>query len=348
MASNERPGVFTSYEVNSALTGSGLGNAVGLVAMTGTANAAASVTVSSYADAASKFGVGSNATELTRLLLLNGAPVIIALTVKNGATTTDYTDAFNTLKNDENIRILVCDSHSTAVHAAMLESISTAPENCKHRIGVVGSASTVQQLKAIAMDLNSERMLIVSPVASVNGTDGIAGSTAAALAGVIAAGNDPALPLNGAELYGLGGLSRNYSDSDIDALVLAGVTPLETVGGRVSVVRGITSRSRTGGVTDATWRELTTTLILDDVITTVRNSLRTRFTRAKNTVQTRGAIRTQVIIELESKLTREIIDSYGAVTVTPSDSDPTVCEVSFEFAVAHGLNRIYLTAHITV
>ena len=29
-------------------------------------------------------------------------------------------------------------------------------------------------------------------------------------------------------------------------------------------------------------------------------------------------------------------------------SDPTVCLVEFSFTVAHGLNRIYLTAHITV
>ena len=28
--------------------------------------------------------------------------------------------------------------------------------------------------------------------------------------------------------------------------------------------------------------------------------------------------------------------------------DPTVCLVEFGFAVAHGLNRIYLSAHITV
>ena len=44
----------------------------------------------------------------------------------------------------------------------------------------------------------------------------------------------------------------------------------------------------------------------------------------------------------------EIIDSYGEVTVTASEDDPTVCLVEFSFAVAHGLNQIYLTVHITV
>ena len=135
---------------------------------------------------------------------------------------------------------------------------------------------------------------------------------------------------------------------EIDRLVQGGVTPLEAVGGVVSPVRGITTRTSTGGAPDTTWRELTTILIVDDVIPSIRQSLRSRFSKTKNTGQTRGAIRSQVIVELESKLRSEIIDSYGDVTVSVYDEDPTVCLVEFSFAVAHGLNQIYLTAHITI
>ena len=72
----------------------------------------------------------------------------------------------------------------------------------------------------------------------------------------------------------------------------------------VSPVRGITTRTTTGGAQDITWRELTTILIVDDVIPSIRASLRSRFSRTKNTAQTRGAIRSQVIVELENKLRR--------------------------------------------
>ena len=53
-------------------------------------------------------------------------------------------------------------------------------------------------------------------------------------------------------------------------------------------------------------------------------------------------------MELERKREAEIIEGYGEVTARASEDDPTVCEVEFPFAVAHGLNQIYLTAHITV
>ena len=134
----------------------------------------------------------------------------------------------------------------------------------------------------------------------------------------------------------------------LDQLVHGGVTPIECVGGVCSPVRGITTRTSTGGAADTTWRELTTILIVDEVIPTIRNALRARFARSKNTAQSRGAIRSQVVLELEEMKSREIVDGYGEVKVSALESDATVCMVEFSFTVAHGLNRIYLTAHITV
>ena len=62
----------------------------------------------------------------------------------------------------------------------------------------------------------------------------------------------------------------------------------------------------------------------------------------------RRAIRAQVVLELENKLAREIITGYEDVAVAADPEDPTRCLVEFAFTVAHGLNQIWLTAHITV
>ena len=109
-----------------------------------------------------------------------------------------------------------------------------------------------------------------------------------------------------------------------------------------------TSPGCAGGAADTAWRELTTILVVDEVIPGLRNALRARFSRAKNTPQTRGAIRSQTVMELEKRVSREIIDGYEDVTVTASEDDPTVCLVEFAFTVAHGLNQVWLSAHITV
>ena len=122
----------------------------------------------------------------------------------------------------------------------------------------------------------------------------------------------------------------------------------ERTGGVTSVVRGVTTRTTTDGTADTTWRELSTILVVDDVIPGIRSALRSKFHRAKNTEQSRGAIRSQVVLELENRKEREIISGYDNVAVSADPDNPTVCQVEFSFSAAQGLNQIWLTAHITV
>ena len=348
MAINERPGVYSNVEVSSRLSGSSTGKTIGIAAISSTGSKGVCTSVTSYGEAVSIFGSDCNLTKLIKLLLLNGAAAIEAVPVSVGseATTADYIAAFAGLMEKENVTIMLCDSRADAVYSAMKTVIEGAAENCKYRIGIVESAGTVAEVSAKAAAINYERIIMAYPAIENDGA--LMGAAAAALAGVISAGGDPALPINGAELVGLDSFSKLFSDADINTLVQAGVTPIESVYGSPCVVRAVTTRAKSSGVADSTWRELTTVLVIDDVIPSVRKALRVKFPRVKNTAQTRGAIRTQVIIELENKLKKEIIDAYGDVTATADESDPTVCNVGFEFTVAHGLNRIVLSAQICV
>lgn len=267
------------------------------------------------------------------------AAVVKAVKV-SAATPTGYEAAFAALEQ-EAVDVIVCDSTSVDVQLKLRASVEKASGAQRERIGVVsgGASETAAKLVERAGKLNSERMVLTAP-GDVR--------MAAAAAAVIAGESDPSVPVNGAVLAGFSGLSASYDDTQVDTLVTGGVTPLECVSGEVSIVRGITTRTTTGGAADKTWRELTTVRIVDDVIPALRASLRARFVRSKNTAQVRAAIRSQVMVELENKRAQEIIDSFGEVSVKASEDDPTVCLVEFSFAVAHGLNRIYLSAHITV
>ena len=351
LTTHERPGVYSSYDASTLVRGSGGHQIVGLAAINSVAAAGVPITVTSYEAAVSAFGSQEgkqDMAELIRVALLNGAAAVVAVPV---ADEEGYEAAFEALGSVENIRVMLCDSTQLAVQQALRDSVLSASAARRERIAVVGGAAgeEVSALVERAKGLNCERIVLVAP-SSVDGEDAAvdALSTAAAVAGAIASQSDPAIPLGGAELLGLKGLSQQYSDNDIDLLVRGGVTPVESVNGQVSVVRGITTRTSSGEVEDTTWRELSTILIVDDVIPTLRDSLRSKFRRAKNTAQSRGAIRTQVVLELENKMSREIITGYDQVTVSAHSEDPTVCVVEFTFTVAHGLNQIWLTAHIVI
>ena len=347
---HERPGVYSSYDASAAVRGGRAARTVGVAAKSTSGTANAAVRLTSYEMGLSAFGEDAEGTPgmsaILKLLFLGGASTVVAVKVDED----DYAAAFRVLQTVENLQVIVCDSGELTVQQALRVSLESASAARRERIAVVGmSDASTADLTERATALNSERMVLVGP----DGLDGagkpVSGVfAAAAVAAAVAMTRDPAIPLNGTPLNGLTGVSVDYTDSEIDVLVRGGVTPLEAVGGVVSPVRGITTRTTTGGADDTTWRELTTILIADDVIPAIRQSLRSRFSQTKNTVQTRGAIRSQTIVELENKLRAEIIDSYSDVAVSASEEDPTICLVEFSFAVAHGLNQIYLTAHITI
>ena len=343
VTTHERPGVYSAYDASSVVRGRGGSRTVAIAAKSEGGTAGTLYRLGRYEEAVTAFGAGDSLTGLVRLLFLNGAGAVLAVPVEEDD---EYEAAFALLAAEEDVAVTVCDSATLTVQQDLRDSVEEASGARRERIAVVpgGAGETAAQLAQRAGDINSERVVLAAPCEK----SGTAGSVAAAVAGVIAGESDPALPLGGAEVLGLGELERSFDDNELDTLILGGVTALEQSGGETTVVRGITTRTKTGEAADATWRELSTILIVDEVIPGIRNALRSRFRRAKNTEQSRGAIRSQVVLELEDRLSREIITGYDNVTVTASEADPTVCLVEFSFTVTHGVNQIWLTAHISV
>lgn len=334
---HERPGVYSSYDM-SGVVRTGAGATVGVAALSQGGTAGALYQIARYEDAESTFGKTDNLSALVRLLLENGASQVWAVPVVEEE---GYAAAFETLGGVEQIAVVTCDSTELSVQQAMRDSVVKASADRRERIAVApsGGEEQVEALVTRAAGLNSERVVLVAPGGA---------EYAAAVAGAIAGESDPAVPMSGAGLAGVPGLSGRYSENQLDVLIRGGVTPLEETSGTVSIVRGVTTRTKTGEAADSTWKELTTIRVVDDVIPAVREALRIQFRRAKNTEQSRGAIRSRVILELENKLQREIITGYDNVMVTAAQEDPTVCLVEFSFTVTHGLNQIWLTAHIKI
>ena len=348
ITTHQRPGVYSAYDASALVYGRGRGGLVGLAAVNTAVEAGTLTTVTSYEKAVSVFGIEGDMAILAGLALRNGASGVVCAAV---ADADGYEDAFALLCSREDIPVMICDSTSLTVQQKLRDSVVAARASRRERIAVVGTTKgeKVDTMVTRAVGLNNERAVLVAPGAVDGEGAAISGNrVAACVAGVLVSEPDPAIPLGGAVLQGLSGLSQHYSDNELDPLILAGVTPVEELGGTVSVVRGVTTRTMTDGSYDSTWRDLCTIRVIDAVIPALRASLRSKFRRAKNTPRGRGAIRAQVVLELENFLSREIITAYDGVTVTADETDPTRALVDFNFTVAHGLNQIWLSAHITV
>ena len=345
---HQRPGVYSDYDVSALIHGSGSGGVVGLAAVCNQVEQGKVWTVTGQQQAAALFGAEHCMTLLSALALRNGAGAVICTAAADAE---GYEAAFELLCAQEDVSVMLCGSTELTVQQKLRDCVLEASASRRERIGVVAGTAgeSVTELIERAAGLNSERMVLVGSGMAEEVTDELAGlKLAAAAAGAIAGQRDPAIPLGGAALKGVNGLAGICKDADLDLMILGGVTPVEQMGGEVSVVRGVTTRTSTDGVSDPTWRDLNTVLVIDTVIPALRGSLRSKFRRAKNTARGRGAIRAQVVLELENFLAKEIITAYDGVKVTADEEDPTRALVEFSFTVAHGLNQIWLSAHITV
>ena len=240
---HERPGVYSVYDASSVTSAGRAAKRIGVAALAvkGTANTV--VTLTGYSTGVDVFGEDEagapGMSTLLKLLFANGASTVYAVRTGEAADLAAYQAAFAALESYD-VQVMVCDSSEVNIQKALKTAVETASAARGERIGVIGgSGDTAAQLVTRAAAVNSERMVLVGPdMKDENGTELPGVFAAAAVAGAIACGSDPAMPLNGAELYGIGGLQSVYSDNDIDLLVQGGVTPLEDVGGVVSPVRG--------------------------------------------------------------------------------------------------------------
>ena len=343
-----RPGVYSEYDLSGVVYGGNRGGLVGLAAVNTAVKAGTMTMITGYEQAVRVFGSEGEMAKLAALALHNGAGGVVCTPVKDRDS---YEEAFAVLSTREEIAVVICDSTSLTVQQKLRDSVEQASTMRRERVAVVsvtqGEMADTMALRAEG--LNSERVILVGPGGVNEAGNAISGTCmAACVAGVLAGETDPAIPLGGAELKGVSGLYHNPSDAEIEQMIRQGVSPLEQLGGRVVVVRGVTTRTTTDGVKDETWQDLCTVRVIDTVIPGIRNALHTKFRRAKNTPRGRGAIRAQVVLELENFLKREIITAYDGVTVTADETDPARALVDFSFTVAHGLNQIWLSAHITV
>ncbi len=337
---HERPGVYVEYDTSNR-AGSKKSRIAGICAM---GSSGGMYRFSSVQNALLVFPVNTIQGKMLSLAFENGADTVQICSVTD---LQGYANAFERLIRD--VDVLATDCTDVTALSALAEALCA--EGAKQCVAFTGmSAPDTDDLTDLAENVNCERIVLVGPDVRFAGENACGGGclAAAAMAGLVCAQDDPALPLSGAALRGLDAVSTALTEAQIDELVQGGVTPLEQVGAQVRIVRAVTTRTATDGTADDTWRELSTVMILDDVIPAVRDTLAEKFLRRKNTAATRNAIRAQTAIILDDRVRRQIIESYDDLHVEAVQDDPTACEVSFSFGIVQGLLRIHLYAHILV
>ena len=312
----------------------------------------------STSDAKSKIGDNEIANKMIKSLINKRVTQIFVMIpgaemVEGEATgRLDYEGALRELISYD-ISIVLVDDLNTVDPRIVKEYLDMAEEEDKYRYSVLSAPFTaVEDLVVFQESVNHDRIFIPGPMLTDHDGNTVEPEvTCAALAAVISTETiDPALPMNGVELKGFGGVEKILLKSELEYMVDNGITPIysEVVGGAPNVYRLVTSHTKTGAEVDRTWQEGTTRFIADDVLHSVRTRILSKYKRTKNVTRILDAMKTDVIDVLSTKQELEIIENLdtSTVSVIKDPDDLYGALIDYEFDVVTPLYTVRITQHM--
>lgn len=342
---NLRPGVYSRYHVSSAYTAPRSAKHAAVIARANGGEAGKAYRFASLSAAREVFSADTDGKTMLgclQILFANGVSEVVAIPVDNG-----YAEAFALSEEFENIGALICDATGSSDLRALRDSAVSASGKLRERVAYCGIADAAAAAAA-ARELGCERVVLACPAASPSGgAQEAAVYTACALAGAVLAENDCAYNFNGYPLVGIE-LAGKLSEAEIQSLLAAGVCAVESVNGSPELVRALTTSTVSGGVPDRSLADLNTILIIDEIIPSVRASLRLLLRGLRLSEHSLQSVRTQVTVLLTAYRDSGVIESFSPPGIHGDLSDPAVCVVELSFKVAHLVSQIHLTAHIQV
>ena len=145
VTSHLRPGVYSVYEASSVVGRSPRRGWAGVVGLSEGGTPGKVYPLGTQAEAAQTFGKEDNLTQLVQVCMANGAARVLAVPVEDSS---GYAAAFALLAQEENLKVVVCDSETLTVQQALRDHAASAAQDRKERIAVVpgGAGETVTQL----------------------------------------------------------------------------------------------------------------------------------------------------------------------------------------------------------
>lgn len=332
----ERPGVYIDYDASAVVSSDALSSGVTLLCKLDSSDTVKSFYSLRAALADREIAADPDLQRVLTAVFESGGRAVFLLPAAED-TEAAFTQAMEAAESVDAAAVMVLCSTNMEVQTAFSDFLNTCAEQGRSRIGFT-YCMEVDTAKKRAAACNCERLVITAQGGAV---------LTAALAAAVASA-PVSDPLYGLELGGAGAAVGRLNEAAVDAMIAGGVTPLETVGGKVYSIRTVSTRTATDGVADRSFLDLQTVRIVDRVLDGVRAALGRMLGAARNSSRSRLAVATQAGIVLSQMKQEELLADYDDPVVEADSDDPSGCTVLLAFTVARGISRIRISATVTV
>ena len=301
-------------------------------------------------------GVGTTVTFTTALKFKHYTGEDLKIITQK--TSSAYSTAITAMESDEDKSIVICDLNDDDT-AALLKTMcdnSTVNYNtpCVYfRAPTFGEVAATVQTNAT--NHNSSRVVQLFPnLVDFNGKTLNPGETAAVVTGAIALNGVPWPNHNLTSFVSVGNAETKITD--MDALIAAGVTPLELKGGTVHIVRLVTTYTLLNNVPSTLWQEGSVRLNVDYIQRVLARDVQAKFLQKGQNPQTLLALKQEVNAYLSQFASSNIlvadvtrnVPAFRPPVVTVDADDATSVTVEIEISPGKPLNFVNLKFSINL
>lgn len=289
---------------------------------------------------------GTGTDPLTNVVFTN-----LAGGVDGTTTSTNYTNALNALLLEavDIVCVVTNDPTITALVQAHVATASTTKGRAE-RMAVVGGAPAagfattdlyVADLVSKAQALANERVMLVGPGIKRPNSSGVVTTYGPEFLAAIIAGLAAALEVGQSptgKYVKLVGLDAQFSESQIETLLLGGVCPVRFRKDRgFQIVQAVTTWQTDN---NPIHREWSVRRVGDVLMKDIRTTLENQFIGARGDATTVNSMLTATVARLQRFLSDRAITAFRNVSITVAN---TVATVSFEFSPAEPIDYILIT-----
>ncbi|MEG1447895.1 MAG: hypothetical protein RR048_04150 [Oscillospiraceae bacterium] len=221
-------------------------------------------------------------------------------------------------------------------------------EKQKERFFVVG-CENVAAAATKAKALNSQRAVVTAGKGIYKkGKVGYPFYLACLLSGICLSMKQPNESLSLVDSEVLFGLEINPTDDEISLGIENGVSVFEEQPHCVCLLKGLSTKVKTGDVTDRSFAPLTTVITVDYIMESIRNMLYLLIKSKKVSGISYDSISSQVCVLLSEFATRGLISSFEIPNIYPYSTDSSVCVIEVKFKLLPCVDTIHLKAEILV
>lgn len=348
MITSRKPGVYSSYSVAKESVSSFAQKSCGIVGSDKSVIEPMLKVFESMEQVKCDFG-----SDNTKEKFIYGCEILFSMGIKKiycvfAKDKITLETALKSLETIKDIGTIVLDEELSEFSGDVDKHCNDMSEKQKERFFVVGSENVTKAIDK-AKSLNSKRAVVTAGKGIYKkDTQSTEFYLACLLAGICLSMKRPNESLSLVDTDVLEGLEINPTDDEISLGIENGVSVFEQLPYCVCLLKALTTKVKSGEITDRSFAPLTTVIAVDYIMESLRNMLYSMIKAKSVSGITYDSISSQVCVLLSQFVTMGLISSFEIPNIYPYSSDSSVCVVDVKFKLLPCVDTIHLTAHILV